>query len=128
MLEAKPLHRVGELDIDPEIVGIKLERIAWDQPGVFRSPVTPAQWSLLELAAGAFGEADAFFGHANDQSLVGDWSGAGASQIGVDRAIGGARAFTLDSNGDGAFDPGDLNTVFGLATDRVVTGRWQPAL
>ena len=32
MLEAQPLHRVVEFDIDAEIVGIELELIAVEQP------------------------------------------------------------------------------------------------
>ena len=34
MLEAQPLHRVGKLDIDAEIVGIQLELIALEQAAV----------------------------------------------------------------------------------------------
>ena len=34
MLEAQPLHRVGEFDIDAEIVGIQLELIALEQPAI----------------------------------------------------------------------------------------------
>ncbi len=35
MLEANPLQRVGQLDIDAEIVGIQLETVSGRQPGVF---------------------------------------------------------------------------------------------
>ena len=34
MLEAQPLHRVGELDVDAEIVGIQLELIALEQAAI----------------------------------------------------------------------------------------------
>ena len=34
MLEAQPLHRVGELDVDAEVVGIQLELIALEQPAI----------------------------------------------------------------------------------------------
>jgi hypothetical protein len=34
MLEAQPLHSVGELDIDAEIVGIELELVAFVQPAL----------------------------------------------------------------------------------------------
>ena len=34
MLEAQPLHGVGQLDIDAEIVGIQLELIALEQAGI----------------------------------------------------------------------------------------------
>ena len=34
MLEAQPLHRIRQLDIDAEIVGIELELIAFEQPAI----------------------------------------------------------------------------------------------
>ncbi len=34
MLEAQPLHRVGEFDVDAEIVGIQFELIAFEQPAI----------------------------------------------------------------------------------------------
>ena len=34
MFEAQPLHRVGKLDVDAEIVGIELELIALEQAGI----------------------------------------------------------------------------------------------
>jgi hypothetical protein len=34
MLEAQPLHHVGELDVDTEIVGIQFELIALEQPAI----------------------------------------------------------------------------------------------
>ena len=34
MLEAQPLHRIGEFDIDAEIIGIELELIALEQPAI----------------------------------------------------------------------------------------------
>ncbi len=34
MLEAQPLHGVRQFDIDAEIVGIQLELIALEQPGI----------------------------------------------------------------------------------------------
>jgi hypothetical protein len=34
MLEAQPLHRVGQFDVDAEIVGIQLELITFEQPAV----------------------------------------------------------------------------------------------
>ena len=34
MLEAEPLHRVREFDVDAEIVGIQLELIAFEQPAI----------------------------------------------------------------------------------------------
>ena len=34
MLEAQPLHGIGQLDVDAEVVGVQLELIALEQPGV----------------------------------------------------------------------------------------------
>ena len=34
MLEAEPHQRVGKLDVDAEIVGVQLELIALEQPGI----------------------------------------------------------------------------------------------
>jgi hypothetical protein len=34
MLEAQPLHRVGEFNIDAEVVGIQLELITFEQPAI----------------------------------------------------------------------------------------------
>ena len=34
MLEAQPLHRIGQFDVDAEIVGIQLELIAFEQPAI----------------------------------------------------------------------------------------------
>ena len=34
MLEAQPLQRVGELDVDAEIVGIQLQQIAFEQAAI----------------------------------------------------------------------------------------------
>ncbi len=60
--EAQALDRVGELDVDPEIVGVELERIAGNQSALFADvhrqrrdlaldvelPVTVAGWIGLE--------------------------------------------------------------------------------
>jgi len=34
MLEPQPLHRVGEFDVDPEVVGIQLQLIAFEQAAI----------------------------------------------------------------------------------------------
>ena len=34
MLEAQPLHRIGQFDVDAEIVGVQLELIAFEQSGI----------------------------------------------------------------------------------------------
>src|SRR6185503_19942416 len=38
MLETDSLQRIGELDVDAEIVGIELELVAWTNPAVFVDP------------------------------------------------------------------------------------------
>jgi hypothetical protein len=66
------------------------------------------------------------FGLAGDTIVVGDWTGNGISKLGVARpnATGGL-VFSLDSNGNRAFDPGaDAVFNFGLAGDRIVVGDW----
>jgi hypothetical protein len=57
------------------------------------------------------------FGMAGDIPVVGDWTGTGATRIGVFR--GGV--LYLDANGNGAWDPGtDLVVAFGAAGDKPV--------
>ena len=65
MLEPQPLHGIGKLDVDAEIVGIELELIAVEQPGVlvdvheelgdiaveFQLPVAIARGLCLEIDA-----------------------------------------------------------------------------
>ena len=34
IFKAQPLHRVRKLDVDPEIIGIELELIAFEQPAI----------------------------------------------------------------------------------------------
>ena len=34
MFEAQPLHRVGEFDVDAEVIGIQLELVALEQPAI----------------------------------------------------------------------------------------------
>jgi hypothetical protein len=66
------------------------------------------------------------FGLANDRIIVGDWDGDGDSELGVARPNGtGGLVFSLDSNGNRAFDPGvDRVFNFGLASDIIVVGDW----
>ena len=65
MLEAQPLHGVGELDVDAQVVGVELELIALEQAGVlvdvhdqlgdvaveFQLPVAVARGLGLEIDA-----------------------------------------------------------------------------
>jgi hypothetical protein len=65
------------------------------------------------------------FGLASDTVRIGDWNGDGRSKVGVIRNNGaGIAVWSLDSNGNLAFDPADLVFTFGLATDTPVVGRW----
>jgi hypothetical protein len=61
-------------------------------------------------------------------SILCNWTGNGVSKLGVARPnAGGGLVFSLDSNGNLAFDPGtDPVFNFGLATDIIVTGTWTP--
>ncbi len=71
------------------------------------------------------------FGLATDHIIVGDWNGAGTSEVGVYRdaatyiaADAGDIVFSINSNGDHATF---TNFVFGLITDKVVIGDWNGA-
>jgi N-acetylneuraminic acid mutarotase len=68
------------------------------------------------------------FGLAGDVIFRGDWAAGGTDNLGVARASGGsALAFTLDSNGDRAFDAGDaVFTLPGRVSDEVFAGKWHP--
>jgi hypothetical protein len=68
------------------------------------------------------------FGLASDIFFRGDWTGNGKDTIGVARPSGAsALAFTLDSNGDHAYDAGDQTfTLPGHASDAVFVGNWHP--
>jgi hypothetical protein len=65
------------------------------------------------------------FGLASDTVVIGDWNGDGRSKVGVVRDNGtGQAVWSLDLNGNLAFDPADLVFTYGLATDKPVVGRW----
>jgi hypothetical protein len=96
--------------------------------GVVRpTPSGVAQFSLDNLGNGQFGPGDSVFsfGLNSDHFLVGDWNGSGYDKIGVVRPqADGTDIFSLDSNGDGAFDAGDQVFTFGLSSDTVLVGDW----
>ena len=65
------------------------------------------------------------FGTAEDLPVTGDWSGTGASRIGVFRAATGE--WMLDLNGNGQWDGCDVDLClsgFGGAGDIPVVGKW----
>jgi hypothetical protein len=65
------------------------------------------------------------FGTPGNLPVTGDWSGTGASKIGVFRPATGE--WMLDLNGDGRWDGCDVDLCisgFGAAGDLPVTGRW----
>lgn len=106
----------------------------WDgdgtaQVGVERPFGITASFSLDSNGNGAFDGADQvfLFGAASDQFLVGDWDGDGRAQIGVVRPAGALSVFSLDANGNGAFDGADHVFTFGLASDTFLVGRWRSA-
>jgi hypothetical protein len=75
----------------------------------------------------------ATFGQTGDTSFVGDWSGGGATQIGSYRLSADAHnfLFSLDKNGDGVQDAGDVLSQTGLPggmSGQVCCGQWKPAV
>jgi hypothetical protein len=87
-----------------------------------------AEFVFDSNADGAYDAGDKVttFGLATDQFIVGDWNGDGRTKIGVYRAgPNGSAVFSLDTNGDGIFEPGiDQVVTFGNASDLFVTGKW----
>lgn len=76
-----------------------------------------------------WGYTDAIYQHGNtytfgipgDKPVTGDWTGSGASKIGVVRG----NTWYLDMNGNGSWDDGiDAVTSFGLPSDVPITGDW----
>jgi hypothetical protein len=60
------------------------------------------------------------FGAATDIPVTGDWSGDGRMRVGVFHD----GTWTLDFNGNGVIDAGDVTATFGGAGDIPVTGDW----
>lgn len=71
------------------------------------------------------GDATFMFGQPGDRPLVADWNGDGTSDVAVTRSNGaGALSWSLDSNGNHAFDGNDEVVLFGRDTDLAVAGAW----
>jgi hypothetical protein len=66
------------------------------------------------------------FGRATEEILAGDWNSFGTSKIGVTRPNPfGGLVFSLDFNGNNAFDPSvDAVFNFGLERDQVFAADW----
>ena len=66
------------------------------------------------------------FGDNGDTPLVGDWNGAGKTEIGTVRTVGGSLVWSLDYNGNGTWDslPGDRAYTFGQTGDVPLVGDW----
>ncbi len=86
MLEAEPLHRVRQFDVDAEIVGIQLELITFEQPAILidvhgkrrdlaidvQPPVPVARRIGLKIdMPGAIGEDAIFTGHGHPHLFLG---------------------------------------------------------
>jgi hypothetical protein len=103
----------------------------FDQIGVVRPTDNGAlQWTLDSNGNEQYDASDevVFFGQPGDIPVVGDWNGAGRSEIGVVRPTSsGVLQWTLDTNGDGVFDSGDSVFYFGLNGDIPVVGDWNGA-
>ena len=68
------------------------------------------------------------FGLSTDNVITGDWTGDGTDKIGVVRPDGeGSMVFSLDTNGNGVFDPSDQVFHFGLQGDQIIIGDWNGA-
>jgi hypothetical protein len=110
-----------------------------DKVGVFRSVGDSANTAIFTLDSNndhAFDAGDAIFrfGIFTDGIVVGNWNGdSRGDKVGVYRAATaygapGTAVFTLDNNGNLAFDPGvDEVFLFGNITDTFVAGNWAPA-
>ena len=86
-----------------------------------------ATLSLDSNGNGMFDGGDSVFtfGRATDTFLAGDWAGLGYDSVGVVRpTASGVAQFSLDSNGDYAFDSGDQVFSFGLNGDTFLAGDW----
>jgi hypothetical protein len=115
-----------------------------DEVGVFRNAVSynaadagDAVFSLDSNNDHTFDAGDQVFvfGLITDGLIVGDWNGAGKSEVGVYRdassaPVGnplyapGTALFSLDTNGDLQFDSGDQVFLYGLDSEQFVSGHW----
>lgn len=100
------------------------------QVGVFRGQADGSGRFLLDTNNNHqldAGDESFIFGAANDNIVVGDWTGDGITKVGVFRANpdgSGTALFSLDTNNDHNFVGGDAVFVFGVATDSIVIGDW----
>jgi len=122
--QAGDLPVVGNWDGNPD---------GQDELGVFRAnPNVPGAGEfILDIANHRTMDSSNLvftFGLATDHVIVGDWNGAGTTEVGVYRdaasyipADAGDIVFSINSNGDHSTF---TNFVFGLITDTVVIGDW----
>lgn len=71
-----------------------------------------------------------YFGLAGDWAFVGDWTGTGKTKIGTYRYDTATQSFlfSMDTNGDGTFDSGDVVSSTGFpapSTAQVFVGQWK---
>jgi FG-GAP-like repeat/Putative Ig domain/Bacterial Ig-like domain/FG-GAP repeat len=109
-----------------------------DEVGVYRNAATyiaaDAGDMVFSLDAGnahTFNSSSEVFvfGLITDGVVIGDWNGAGKSEVGVYRpatAYGApdTAVFSLDTNGDLKFDAGDQVFEYGYVSDDFVSGNW----
>ena len=88
-------------------------------------PGGTAVWTLYNNLIASNAIATFTYGLATDTPLVGDWNGGGVDNAGVVRpTASGLFQWTLDTNGDHAYDAGDSVSSFGISSDAPVVGDW----
>jgi Putative Ig domain len=124
--QAGDIPVVGDWDGNPD---------GQDELGVFRAaPNGIAGEFILDIANHRTMDSSnetITFGLATDHPIVGDWTGAGTTEVGVYRdaatfnpADAGDIVFSLDAGNAHTFNSSSQVFVFGLITDHVVIGDW----
>ena len=88
------------------------------------------EWILNTSGTGSYNSGDTvyYFGDNGDIPVVGDWNGAGKTEIGVVRpTASGELEWVLNSTGTGSYNSGDTVYFFGVKGDTPVVGNWNGA-
>jgi spore coat protein A, manganese oxidase len=96
--------------------------------GIARNAGGSLEWYVDANGNGAWDpgtDAVYAFGISGDTPIAGDWTRTGKTMIGIARNAGGSLEWYMDTNGNGAWDPGtDAVYAFGITGDTPVTGKW----